>query len=84
MTARDAEIERVTNAVERYRVAMDTIKWGHRERGGDQGAHEHDAEWLALAAKLERTRPWLCVLLRKRGLPDDLVLARGVAIGMWP
>lgn len=76
------EISRVAAAAVRHRAAMDDIK--ESLRGGDQGAHEHNAAWGALADKLGRTKAWLCVLLRKRGTADDLSLARAADMGAWP
>ena len=52
--------------------------------GGPQSAHEHDAVWKRHCGKLERAGRWLCVLLRKRGLPSDVSLAEACEMGAWP
>jgi hypothetical protein len=42
------------------------------------------AEYTEAADNVQRTGEWLCVLLRKRGRPDDERLAHAIEIGAWP
>lgn len=43
-----------------------------------------NGEYSRLANKQERTGSWLMILLRKRGLPEDLRLAEAIRVGAWP
>lgn len=84
VTALDVEIGRVSRAVESYRAKMDAVMDAIDADGGPQSAHEHDAVWKRYCGKLERAGKWLCVLLRKRGLPSDVSRAEAREMGAWP
>ena len=78
------EIQRVTDAVERYQVRMDAICERIADEGGPQSSHEHDACWKALSDKKERAAAWLCILLRKRNGAEDERFAKAIEMGAWP
>lgn len=59
-------------AVVRYQAAQDAIQDRIEEEGGPASAHEHDSGWNRLADRQERAGAWLCILLEKRGRPEDV------------
>lgn len=81
---RDEEIRRVRAAVVRYQAAQDAIQDRIEEEGGPTSAHEHDSGWNRLADRQERAGAWLCILLEKRGRPEDVALVSAIRSSAWP
>lgn len=79
MTARAVEIDRVKHAMATREGSLSDLR--EEARGACCPSCFHGAKYRDLAAKQERTRWWLAILLTKAGEAD---FAQAVKIGAWP
>lgn len=78
----NTEIPRVCAALKRHQSRLNEMS--AESRGDCCPACRFGAQWRVAETKAERTASWLCVLLRKRGQPEDMRLSKAIEMGAWP